>query len=157
MNRSILSHRQRLDALFRKVSSIKDIADQSEWSKYLCVLVSGFLEESLRVLLEEYARIHSSTNIQNFLEAQISSITNCKTSKIIDILNNFSNDWKEEFINQIQAQSQIADEIKNSIDSVVTNRHQIAHGKNVGLRYSTVANYYENVKKAVEILEAIIR
>lgn len=157
MNPSILSHRQRLDALFKKISSITDIADQSEWSKYLCVLVSGFLEESLRVLLEEYTITNSSTNIQNFVEVQISSITNCKTSKIMDILSKFSTVWKDEFINEIQNKSRINDEIKNSIDSVITNRHQIAHGKNVGLRYSTVANYYENVKKAVEILEAIIR
>lgn len=52
MNRKILSHRQRINTLFKKITSISNLADRGEWSKYLCILVSGYIEESLRVLLE---------------------------------------------------------------------------------------------------------
>lgn len=157
MNLHILSHRQRIDTLFSKVASISNPADQSEWSKYLCVLVSGFIEESLRVLLEEYTRTHSAPNIQNFVEKQIGNITNCKTSRILEVLSKFSQDWANDFSNQIQATSSIADEIKNSIDSVIANRHDIAHGRNVGITYTRISNYYNNIKKAVDILDTIIR
>jgi RiboL-PSP-HEPN len=157
MNLHILSHRQRIDTLFSKVASISNPADQSEWSKYLCVLVSGFIEESLRVLLEEYTRTHSAPNIQNFVEKQIGNITNCKTSRILEVLSKFSQDWANDFSNQIQATSSIADEIKNSIDSVIANRHDIAHGRNVGITYTRIFNYYNNIKKAVDILDTIIR
>jgi len=157
MNLHILSHRQRIDTLFSKVASISNPADQSEWSKYLCVLVSGFIEESLRVLLEEYTRTHSGPNIQNFVGKQIGNITNCKTSRILEVLSKFSQDWAEDFSNQIQARSSITDEIKNSIDSVIANRHDIAHGRNVGITYTRISNYYNNIKKAVDILDTIIR
>lgn len=113
MNPSILSHRQRLDHLFAKISSISDPADQSEWSKYLCVLVSGFIEESLRVLLEEYTKNHSAPNIQNFVEKQIDSITNCKTTRISEVLGKFSKEWADDFTAKIQERSDITDEIKN--------------------------------------------
>jgi len=157
MNRRILSHRQRLDNLFTKISSILDPADQSEWSKYLCVLVSGFIEESLRVLLEEYTSDRAAPNIQKFVENQIGNITNCSTGKIQNVLNKFSQDWSKEFISQIQTKSSIASEIKDSIDSVITNRHNIAHGKNVDITYAKILTYYNNIKKAVEILEVIIK
>lgn len=157
MNPLILSHRQRIDALFNKISSVANLADKSEWSKYLCILVSGYIEESLRVLLEAYSATRASTNIQNFISKQIKGITNCKTNKIIDVLSKFNPVWGSDFASQIAAKSSIADEIKNSIDSIVDNRHAIAHGKNTGISYPTVLNYYNSVKKAVDVLESIIR
>jgi len=49
------------------------------------------------------------------------------------------------------------DQIKTSIDNVVENRHKIAHGKSIGMSYHNILSYYNNVKKAVEILEEIIK
>ncbi len=157
MNPQILSHRQRIDALFVKINSISNPADQSEWSKYLCILISGYIEESLRVLLESYTAKNSSQYIRNFVSTEIKSITNCKTKKILDVLRSFNQHWEQDFNDKITAKSRISDEIKNSIDSIITNRHSIAHGKNIGISHSTVYNYYENVKKAVEILEDVIK
>ncbi|MFM2064443.1 MAG: hypothetical protein RLZZ507_4114 [Cyanobacteriota bacterium] len=157
MNPSILAHRQKIDNHFKKATSFTDPEIQSEWSKYLCILVSGLLEESLRVLLEKYCQNKASPSIQNFVTKQIENITNCKTEKIKRILGEFSPTWESEFTTKIQAQSNITDEIKNSIDSVITNRHKIAHGKSIGMSYNNVSNWYKNVKKAVEILEEIIK
>ncbi|WP_414528732.1 HEPN domain-containing protein [Nodularia chucula] len=151
MNQSILAHRQKIDNLFEKVACFIEPEIKSEWSKYLCILVSGFIEESLRVLLEEYCKNKASPNIQKFVTKQIESITNCKTSRITEILGKFSPIWQSEFTNKI------GNEIKDSIDSVVINRHQIAHGKSVGMSYHSVSNWYKNVKKAVEILEEVIK
>ncbi len=47
MNPKILAHKQRLDSLYSKVAIIPVPQDQAEWSKYLCVLTAGFIEESL--------------------------------------------------------------------------------------------------------------
>ena len=158
MCQSISSHRQRLENLFSKISEVSDFAAQSEWSKYLCILVSGFIEESLRTLLEEYTKKHSAPNIQNFVEKQLKTIINCNTNRIIEVLKKFSNDWAQEFEHQIKEKSSIDDsKIKNSIDSVIANRNSIAHGKNVGITYSRISVYYADVKKAVKTLEDIIK
>ncbi|WP_016953387.1 HEPN domain-containing protein [Anabaena sp. PCC 7108] len=157
MNPSILAHRQKIDNLFKKVASFTEPEIQSEWSKYLCILVSGFIEESLRVLLEKYCENKASPNIQKFVTKQIQDITNCKTSRITEILGKFSLIWESEFTNKIQEKSKIDGEIKTAIDSVIINRHKIAHGKSIGMSYQNISNYYNNVKKAVEILEEIIK
>ena len=151
MNPSILAHRQRIDNLFKKVALFEELEIKSEWSKYLCILVSGFIEESLRVLLEKYCENKASANIQKFVGNQIDDITNCKTEKIKRILLEFSSDWANEFTNKIN------DQIKTSIDNVVENRHKIAHGKSIGMSYHNILSYYNNVKKAVEILEETIK
>jgi hypothetical protein len=151
MNPSILAHRQRIDNLFKKVALFEELEIKSEWSKYLCILVSVFIEESLRVLLEKYCENKASANIQKFVGKKIDNITNCKTEKIKRILLEFSSDWENEFTNKIN------DQIKTAIDNVVQNRHKIAHGKSIPMSYHNILNYYNNVKKAVEILEEIIK
>jgi len=99
------------------------------------------------------------SKIQNFVAKEIKNVTNCSAGKIENILSKFVPAWKDNFTNQIASKSKRSDEIKNSInsDSVVANRHQIAHGKNMSFNYSSVSNYYRNVKVAVEILENIIK
>jgi len=105
MNPRILPHCQRIDFLFQKISSITNLADQSEWSKYLCVLASGYIEESLRILLEEYVDKNSSHKIQNFVAKEIKNITNCSVGKIENILSKFDPAWKDDFTNQIASKS----------------------------------------------------
>jgi hypothetical protein len=156
MNPSILAHRQRIDHLFKKGAFFTEPEIQSEWSKYLCILVSGFIEESLRVLLEKYCENKASPNIQKFITKQIGNITNCKTDRIRQILGEFSLNWESKFTNKIREESKIDGEIKNAIDSVIINRHKIAHGKSIGMSYSNISDYYNHVEKAVEILEEII-
>jgi len=152
MNPKILSHKTRIDNLFKRVGTI-DPADQGEWSKYLCVLTAGFIEESLRVLLLEYAKTKSSPVIQRYVEKKVGYITNCKTERIVEVLNEFDVKWATKFEKEIKDNSPIDKEIRDSLDSIIANRHQIAHGKHTGIGYVIVKNYYGYCVKAVEILE----
>jgi hypothetical protein len=157
MNPKILSNKQKLDNLYLKVSSIPVAQDKVEWAKYLCVLTAGYIEESLRVLLLEFAKNNSSKEIQRFIEKEISYITNCKTERILEVLNKFDVGWATTFETEIKDNSPIDKEIKDSLDSIVRNRHLIAHGKSVGMSYTTVKGYYDYCVKAIEILEDTIQ
>jgi hypothetical protein len=146
-----------LDNLYSKVAAIPAPQDQVEWSKYLCVLTAGFIEESLRVLILDFSRNNASLEIQKFVEREISYVTNCKTERILEVLNKFNSNWGSTFETEIKDNSPIDKEIKDSIDSIVSNRHLIAHGKSVGVSYSTVKKYYGYCTKAIEILEDTIQ
>lgn len=152
MKLHITSHQDRLDSLYSMVRNFSDPKEQMEWSKYLCVLTAGFIEESLRFLLLDYSKNNASPKIQRFLEKEISFITNCKTEKILDVLNKFDENWSTSFKNEIDSKSVIDKEIKDSIDSIVSNRHRIAHGKSVGMTYATISKYYIHCKTAIRIL-----
>ena len=157
MNTKILQHKQRIDKLFQEVTTISDMRMQGEWAKYLCVLSSGYLENSLRILLSDYISRNSSREIQRYSEPIIGSLTNCKHGKIIKTLEQFDTNWASSFSEKIEKKSKIENEIKDSIDSLVQNRHDIAHGKSIGVGYVTVKKYYEKANEAVEIMEEIIR
>ncbi|MFV0467412.1 MAG: HEPN domain-containing protein [Dysgonomonas sp.] len=156
MHIQIQSHIQKLDHLYSKVEGILDPNDKTEWSKYLCVLTAGLIEESFRVLLLNHAKNNSSIEIQRFLEAEIKRITNCKTTRILEILTKYDPIWCTNFQEEIKLRSNVDNEIKDSIDSVVQNRHMIAHGKSVGISYSILNKYYSFVKKAIQILDNTI-
>ena len=157
MNPKIHANKQKLDNLYLKVSTVPNAQDKVEWSKYLCVLTAGFIEESLRVLLMEFAKNNSSKQIQRYLEKEIGHITNCKTERIIEVLNKFDIRWATDFEKDIKDKSPIDKEIKDSLDSVVSNRHLIAHGKSVGMSYTTIKEYYNYCITAISILENTIK
>ena len=149
MNRDILAYRRRLDHLFqKKVLPQDDFELQAEWAKYLCVLTSGFIEVSLRALCIEYAKKRSDVRVLSFVESHIKEFQNPKTEKILSIIKTFDSAWEAE-VRQL-----VNGEKKDSIDSIVANRHQIAHGKSIGLSLGTMQKYYQNAVIFIEDLEA---
>lgn len=156
MNINITRHKQRLDNLFTEAAKITDFRMQGEWAKYLCVLSSGYLENSIRIILDSYISTHSTPTIQRLNEPFVSNITNCKIGKITKILEQFDPNWGINFTTEINAKSKIPDEIKDSIDSLVQTRHDIAHGKNVGAGYVRIKAYFEKAEVVVQIINTIV-
>lgn len=78
-------HRQRtkLDAKFKRISEANlDTELLADYSKYLCVLVSGFLETSIYEILISYAKNKSSPAVLKYVDSQLSWWTNPSADKI---------------------------------------------------------------------------
>ncbi len=157
MNQNIIRYKQRLENLFKEVALITDMRIQGEWAKYLCVLSSGYLESSFRIIITDYVSKNSSPRVIRYNEPIISNLTNCKHGKIVKTLEQFDTNWAQLFLTEIETKSKIPNEIKDSIDSLVQNRHDIAHGNNVGIGYVRVKEYFEKAHKAIEIIDNIMR
>jgi hypothetical protein len=140
----------RLDRVFESSRSITDDEIKSHYSRYLCVLTSGYLEESIKIIFRIYISSRTHPTISNYVISSISKLTNLKTEKIGNFLNSFNSEWKEKF------ETMLTDEEKDSVNSVVANRHLIAHGQNVGVSFVSVNEWYKNIKKAVEKVSTIV-
>lgn len=148
MHRDIERRRTRLDVVFTKVGSLTgDLELQAHFSRYLCVLVSGFLETSIRTILSQYASDKSAPNIARFVDGQLKSFQNPRMSNIVNLTRAFSEQWAD----QIDASTQ--GELKDAVDSIVANRHLIAHGEDVGISYVSVKDFYGRVVRVLEILD----
>jgi RiboL-PSP-HEPN len=147
-SRSISQNKDRLDHLFDQAKQIDDDLIRGHWARYLCVLVSGFIETSIQTILREYARNKSSPDIGHFVSQQIRDFQNAKMEKILGLLSDFSP--------EISARIRVATdgELKDAIDSVVQNRHQIAHGQQSGISLATIKDYYDNVVRVIDVVEA---
>lgn len=141
-------YRSRLNHLFEQISAVDDIELMSHWARYLCVLLSGFIETSLQSIYCDYARRTSNTCVTNYVASKLRRFTNPNMQDILSLVSAFNPKWREDLENVT------TEEIKDSIDSVIANRNQIAHGGDVGITYTRVKRYYENVIKLIDLIES---
>ncbi len=141
-------YRKQLDHLFgRAVSLSSDMELQAHWAKYLCVLVSGFIETSIRSIYGAYAKTRADQKVSRYVDHKLDSFQNPKMQRILDLTAQFSPDWERNLKNATEG------EIKDAVDSIVANKNMIAHGESVGITYSRVESYYKNVLKVVELID----
>src|ERR1700735_1877688 len=91
---AIHQQKQRLDDLFNAVRTLPDVEMQSHWSRYLCVLVSGFLENSVELCLSEYSKRGTNVLVSNFVNAKLRDFQNPRMGIILDLFGSFNPDWK---------------------------------------------------------------
>jgi len=147
MNGNLEIHRrkQRLDSAFTRAERLDADAEiLSDFAKYLCVLVSGFLEKSIVEVLLEYSRKHSDPRIQRHIEKRLDRLTNLKAGRLIETMGSFDPRW------QVDLESYIVDERKDALDSIVDLRNRIAHGKDAGITMKNLKEYYGRVCDVVK-------
>lgn len=142
----VASLRQRLDATFLRASSIGGDAELlSDFARYLCVLVSGFLEQSIVELVLEHVRQRSQLSIQRHIEARLRRrFTNANAQRILDLLGSFDVAWRSDL------DAFLVDEYKDAVDSVIALRNTISHGRFVGITMTRVRDYYARVWTVVD-------
>jgi len=147
---AIHSHRQRIEAVFARSTALSYdpelLADQA---KYLCVLVSGFIEKALSEIVLEHARRTGAPSLQRFVEKNTARFTNANSEKVLQLLGSFDPDWRHAM------ESILVDKYKDSFDSVVSLRHQIAHGSSVGITYARIKTHFETIIEVIEHIQAL--
>jgi len=142
----------RLNDLFQRVAEFQhDPEIQAHWAKYLCVLCSGYLETSVRTILENHVRTKASPHIADFVADTVADFQNPKMPKILEILGKFKGQWRD----NLEAKSE--GRLKDAVDSIVANKNNIAHGRDVGVTYVNVKEYFECAKEVVGLLEHEVR
>ncbi len=138
----------------QRIEHVLELADElpkeeevlSHWARYLCILIAGLIETAARLVLCEHARTHASTETASFVVNQMKYQTNLNTNKLTQLLGAFSDQWADDF------DRSLTDDQKDAIDSVLANRHNIAHGRSVGISLVRVKDYFVRVTQVLEKL-----
>lgn len=147
-NREITQFRDRLDYLFDKVASLGDDLElQAHWARYLCVLCSGFLEASVRAIYCDHVNACAAPHVARFAETRLRMFQTPKMQRILELAGAFKHEWR------IELEDATSGALKDAVDSIVDNRNSIAHGRNVGISYAQIKDYYGRARKVVELLE----
>lgn len=140
----IARQKQRLDATFKRAANLGADAELlSDYSRYLCVLVSGFIEQAMIEIALEYVRTRSDSSILRHAERRLRGFTSAKTQRIVQLFGSFNADWQKDL------ELYLVDEYKDAVDSIVALRHSIAHGGQAGITMARVQDYYGRVKDVV--------
>lgn len=146
----MLRQLQRLNSLIERTTeaSAGDIELQAHWAKYLCVLCAGFLENSLTEIYTEYAETSANRAVAGYVSRQLERIQNPKAQNLLSTTYQFKKEWGialESYIDQ--------DGRKEAIDTIMANRHKIAHGEDSDITISRIKDYLTKIIQVVECME----
>lgn len=141
---------RRIRDLFAKTSMATDTDPelQAHWARYLCILVSGFIENSIELLYSEYARRTSDPAVHRYVSRQLGWVTNPNEQAILQIAGSFSNDW------QLELQAYLdSDGRKEAINGIINTRNQIAHGRDTGISIVILKEYFTKAISVIDFIE----
>lgn len=148
-NQNLNRELDRLDNLFEQtaVASRHTIEMQAHWARYLCIICAGFIENGIAELYGEFVKSAASEPVARFAGRSLSRIRNPKTGKFLETAEAFNKKWKEDLKLFTEEEGR-----KEAIDSIMTNRHRIAHGKNSDI---SIVRLKEWFSKSLEVLDYI--
>src|SRR2546430_1661549 len=110
----------RITRLLALIPTLESDEIRAELTKHLCVLASGLLEVGCRDIVNRYAFQRCAPTVRRFVAARLGEFQSAKVSNILELLNCFDPARAESWLKRL------SDEEKDSVDSIVNNRHQIA-------------------------------
>lgn len=150
-NQQIVRQIQKLQSLVKASQEAcnDNIEMQSQWAKYICVLSAGLVENALKEIYTEYAYRTVSKPVAKFVSSHISQIRNPKIDKLLDIAGSFKDNWKIDLENFANLNGRA-----DALNSIMNNRHLIAHGQNHNSNL-TLVQVKDYLAKTIEVLEFV--
>jgi hypothetical protein len=138
--------KQRLEALFVAIDGA-DLSPEltAHYSRYLCVLVSGHAEQSVKELVVQYARLCSNEQMQRYVGKQVGRLRNLTLERLKQLVESFKVDW------WTTLEQNRADEL-DAFGSVATVRNAISHGVETSVTMATVKQYFEQISTVLDDL-----
>lgn len=146
-------YESRITNLFQSFDTDSPPESQAHNAKYLAVLVSGYLEQAIKELLQHYVSQGARPQITRYIEETWPISRNMKTDNIETILRQFNITWSEEFSDWLDQDSSR----KGNINSIVRWRNSIAHGQESntnGVTLVSVRSAFSTVKDLVSWINA---
>lgn len=142
---------RKLDTLLESIGSVTDDELKAHLSKYFCVKISGYLENVIKVLVANFSEGSSPRAVSNYLQQDLKRVTNLSENRLGELLKKFSPYWEEQFFQRVTEQQM------ESLNSVISNRNNIAHGQQDNISYRIIGQYYNDIKEIADLLKDIIK
>lgn len=151
MHQEILDRQAELQDLFDEVDRLQssgtihtDLAIQLTW--YLCIRTSGFLENSVQIILLQYVQSKTvDVATQNYVEENLKFIT-ARYDDIISTVRRFNVGWRAA-LRQGNVQ-----QFRPVLNNLVENRNLIAHGRDSQITIQELQGYFNDVQDLVKLL-----
>ena len=149
------ARKQRLESAFSRAeeairNSGWDAALQSDLAKYLCVLLSGFVEATIEDIVVDYAIARGDQRLVKAVRGIADRFQNPKPGTLLDFLAAFDVEWRHRlehfFSEEISRQ--------DALLSVVDNRNRIAHGEDSGVSFYKLRDWQKTIFETVDFVEA---
>ena len=113
------------------------------------VLICGFVERSVEVIILERLRDRAHPKVVNFVKSHFKKGTNYNCEAICQLLERFEPDWRRKFKDFMENNEKEVD----SLSSIYSVRNSVAHGGNHGITATVLRDRCVDTKK---IIDAVI-
>ncbi len=138
--------RKQLDELFLRGDELDEASELAgDMHRYLCVRVSGFLEQSMVSLARACCENHGWGAGATFGLSWLERAPNMRSDELQRLVSRFDRTWGEELIEYLAVEERSA-----RINALMGIRNDVAHGKNQGVSRRQVWEYYQLVSGVVD-------
>ena len=135
----VLRRKKRLESAFELISNSGLTPElMSHFARYLSVLVSGHVEQSVKELVTEYVRVRAEAKVQRYVGNQLNKLQNINQDKLRQLVESFNPEWWQKIT------ADRVDELA-ALDSVTAVRNSVSHGGDSGITLLIVRQYFDLV------------
>lgn len=145
----VVAARHRVDAAFARAGTLAagDIELQADFAKYLCVLVSGYIEVAVTQLAVQHCQSRAAPTVHTYASSMLDRLQNIKAERLLQLVASFDPAWRTAL------EAYIAGQRRDALDSVVDLRNKIAHGDYVGVTLHRIRDYYTSIQEILDFIE----
>ena len=152
--REIELRRRKIDAIFERANNLAGQPNseilQADFARYICVLVSGFVEKATAELILYYAQDKAAIPIRTYIDTNLRRLTNVDKERLLQVIGSLDASWRND------VDDFVIDEKKAALNSIVGLRHNIAHGGDGGISLGQIARYWASIQQIIEHLENLL-
>lgn len=146
----VLRRKQKLDGVFTMVEGAPLSGElASHYARYLCVLVSGHIEQSVKELVLQYVRLRSEQRVTRLVARQLNRVRNIDQESLKALISSLDATWWPAI------EGAHSDELA-AFDSVVAVRNSISHGGDGGITLATIRQYFGQVSTVLSALSDLL-
>lgn len=141
--------RKRLAAVLALIKSEKLSPEaNAHFARYLCILIAGFVEQSVKAIVKEYVKTRSSEQVQRHVQYQLRNLRNIDTEKLKQIVESFDPSWWDIL------ERDCPDEL-DALISVTAVRNNASHGGDSGATLPSAESYFAQCDRLMRRLIAL--
>lgn len=117
---------------------------------FLCLRTYAEFEISIVDIMRNFVRTtQNDARVAHFVDSQLQSKSrrNLKHNELLSLVGRFSEDWKQD----IRASTH--GELKDSLDSLVSQRNKIAHGEATFISLRDLKKYYDDTNRIITLVQ----
>ena len=125
--------------------------NQARLAQLMTVWASGYLEATCRDVLRTYADRRADSSVVRFVSRNLDRFNSPKMGNIIGLVRSFDEGRATELERFVEGR------IKESVNSLVGVRNQIAHGRSTDITVGRIVQQFEDAKKLAGKLEDLFQ
>lgn len=134
-----------IDSVFEDANAaVLSAATIARLAQLVTVWASGYLEATCREVIIDYTRGRADPTIVNYVSRTLQRFHNPNWENLYGLMRNLDEIAAEKLMRFADGQ------IKASVNSIVTNRHRIAHGRSTQMSMAQVKGYFGDARQLAQ-------